>query len=335
MRTTSPATNIGWGVLGTGWMARAFAADLLQEDGADAVAVASRDRVRGEAFRAEFGFVTAYGSYEELVADPRVDIVYIATPHAMHAEHCRLALRAGKAVLCEKPWTLHASTAEAIAHEARERGLFFMEAMWTRHFPAIHALGELLEEEHIGALRSLHADFSIAVPFDPRHRLFDPALGGGALLDLGIYPIALAQLAWGEVPDEVGALATFAPNGVDLSTAAVLRYREGGLASIRASLEVRSPQQAELIGTKGRIAIPDFFHPDTLHVEVAGEAARALHFPFRGRGWGLQVEEAMRCMRAGLTESPRMPIAESLATLRTLDRIRAEIGLRYPGDPPA
>lgn len=314
-------------------MAQAFSSDLIAEEGVRAVGIASRDRLRAEALQQQFGFEAAFDSYAALVEDPRIEIVYVATPHPLHAEHCLLALRAGKAVLCEKPWTMRAADAERVAKEAKARSLLCMEAMWTRHFPAIRALGALLADGRIGTLRTVHADFSQIVPYDPQHRLFAPDLGGGALLDLGIYPIALCQTVWGTEPRDIRALSTWAPNGVDLSTTMIFGYPEGAHASLRASFEVRSSHRAELLGTKGRISVPDFFHPDTLILEVEGEAPQTMHFPYRGRGWGLQVEDAMRCLREGRLESAIVPIADSLATMRTLDRIRAEIGLRYPGDP--
>lgn len=321
---------MGWGVLGTGWMARAFVEDLIELEGVGAVVVGSRDGARASQFRETYSLTDDHGSYEAVVADPRVEIVYVATPHALHVEHAMLALHHGKAVLCEKPFALDAAEMKRVWDEARARGSFCMEAMWTWHFPAIAALRDLIEQGRIGRLRSIHARFCIAPKFDPRHRMFDKALGGGALLDLGIYPVAFAQFVLRGAPTELKALATFGPTEVDESVNVVMAYPGGVRVSFEAALDADAPHTAELVGTEGRIVVPDFFHPNALLVEPRRGPAETLGFPHQGRGWGLQAVEAMRCLRAGAQESPRMPLSQTWMAMSTLDRIRAEIGLHYP-----
>ncbi|WP_431676985.1 Gfo/Idh/MocA family protein [Kitasatospora sp. KL5] len=324
---------IRWGILATGGIAASFTEDLLGVEGAEVVAVASRSAAGARAFADRFGVPRAYGSWRELAADAEVDVVYVATPHAFHHEATALLLDAGRSVLCEKPFTLSAPQTEELISTARKRGLFLMEAMWTYLDPAVRRITELIADGAIGEVRSVHADFGFPAEFDPAHRLWDPALGGGALLDLGVYPVAFAQLLLGE-PESVHAWARLTPQGVDANTAIVLGHASGATALLGCSLTAQSGQRATVQGSAGRIEIErDFFHPDGFVLHRGGrepEEFRAA--PRAGHGYGPEAAEVGRCLRAGLTESPLVPLDGSLAVMRTLDAVRDRIGVRYPGE---
>ncbi|MFD5768158.1 Gfo/Idh/MocA family protein [Streptomyces sp. NPDC127049] len=322
--------GIRWGVLATGGIAERFATDLAELDGAEVVAVASRTEASARAFADRFGIDRAYGGWDGLFADPEVDVVYVATPHHAHREAAGRALEAGKAVLCEKAFTLNAREAEELVALARDRGLFLMEAMWMYCNPLIRRLAELVRDGAVGEVRTVQADFGLAGSFGPDHRLRDPAVGGGALLDLGVYPVSFAHLLLGE-PDSVQAHARIAPEGVDLNTGMLLGWESGASALLSCSLEADTPLTASVTGTKGRIDVPrGFFFPErfTLH----REGAEPEEFVNTDDPHSLRHEaaEVMRCLRAGETESPLVPLDGTLAVMRTLDAVRDRVGVRYP-----
>ncbi|MFA4945591.1 MAG: Gfo/Idh/MocA family oxidoreductase [Lentisphaeria bacterium] len=317
---------IRWGILGTGAIARKFAADLLRLPGAELAAVGSRTTEAAERFGAEFAIPRRHGSYAGLAADPEVDVVYVATTNQLHREEALLCLDHGKAVLCEKPFALNLAEAEAMAARARHRGLFLMEAMWTRFFPAIGRLEELLQEGAIGELRQLDARFGFRAPAEPHGRLFDPALGGGALLDVGVYPVALAQLLFGREPARIAALAHHGPTGVDEQAGILCLYDRGELATLACAIRTQARNEAALYGTSGMIRLPDpFWRPERLILARDGQE-HSFEFPTAaargGHGYGYEAAEVMRCLREGRRESPRYPLATTLAVMRTLDRIR-------------
>ncbi|MGW4649513.1 Gfo/Idh/MocA family protein [Kitasatospora sp. NPDC004289] len=324
---------IRWGILATGGIAAAFTEDLAAVEGAVAHAVASRTEAAAREFAGRYGIPRAYGSWRELAADPEVDVVYVATPHSAHHEATALLLEAGKAVLCEKPFTLNSGQSAELIATARKRELFLMEAMWTYLNPAVRRLVELVADGAIGEVRSVQAEFSFAGPTDPGHRLWDPALGGGALLDLGVYPVSFAQLLLGE-PESVQARASLSDRGVDANTAVLLGHPGGATALLHCSLVAQSGQRAAVHGTGGWIELErDFFHAAgfTLHREGRDpEPYRAA--PSAGHGYGPEAAEVVRCLRAGLTESPYVPLDSTLAVMRTLDAVRERIGVRYPGE---
>ncbi|MEU7032586.1 Gfo/Idh/MocA family oxidoreductase [Streptomyces sp. NPDC046237] len=322
--------TVRWGVLATGGIAAKFAADLLAADDAEVVAVASRTEASARAFADRFGIPKAYGSWAALVADPDVDVVYVATPHHAHREAAGLALEAGKAVLCEKAVTLNAREAEELAALARDRGLFLMEAMWMYCNPLVRQLAELVRDGAIGEVRTVQADFGLAGPFAADHRLRDPAVGGGALLDLGVYPVSFAHLLLGE-PDSVQAHALLSPEGVDLNTGMLLGWSSGASALLSCSLVADTPMTASVTGSAGRIDVPaGFFFPDRFTLRRHGREPE--EFVLDGDRQSLLPEaaEVARCLRAGLTESPLVPLEGSLAVMRTLDAVRDRIGVRYP-----
>ncbi|MEV4995204.1 Gfo/Idh/MocA family protein [Streptomyces niveus] len=321
-----------WGVLATGGIAATFTGDVQAMAGAEVVAVASRSESSAKAFADRFGIPRAYGDWAGLVADPDVDIVYVATPHSAHRAAAGLALEAGKPVLCEKAFTLNAREAGELVALAGERGLFLMEAMWMYCSPVVRRMTELIADGAIGEVRTVQADFGLQGPFAPEHRLRDPALGGGALLDLGVYPVSFAQLILGE-PDRVQADALLSPEGVDLNTGMLLGWDSGATALLSCSVTARTASTATVTGTAGRIELPSgFFHPDAfmLHREGRDPERHAVESPLTGMQH--EAAEVSRCLRAGEKESPLVPLAGSLAVMRTLDAVRERVGVRYPVD---
>jgi predicted dehydrogenase len=325
--------TIRWGILGPGRISRKFAAALREAEGAQLTAVGSRDAARASAFATDFRIPHAHGSYEALANDPTVDAVYIGTPHSGHEEHTLLCLAHGKHVLCEKPLAINATQALRMITAARAAGLVLMEAVWTRFLPSIVRVRELMAERRLGEVRLITADFGFRAAFDPTNRLFDPRLGGGALLDLGIYPLTLASMLCGD-PVEIQATANLGATGVDEETAIILRHARGELAVLAASLRVNTPREAHILGTKGRIRIlcPWWAGTRIALQEDDGEE-QVIECPSRGGGMTHEAEVFMGLLRAGRTESPVMPLDESLAIMRTMDTIRAQCGVRYPMDP--
>jgi predicted dehydrogenase len=317
-----------WGILGTGGIASAFAADLPLVDGAELAAVGSRALSTATAFAERHGFARAYGSWDELAADPEVDVVYVATPHAYHQAAAMTCLSAGKAVLCEKPMTLDLTTSTLLVQESRARGVFLMEAMWMRCNPAVRQIHALVRDGAIGAVRAVHADFGLQGPFAADHRLRDPKLGGGALLDLGVYPINLAHLILG-APATVRSWAHLTPEGVDETTGLLFGYESGAVAALTCSINGASRNAASITGTDGRIDLPPaFFTPQTFTV-TRGDSVEVVDVAFEGRGYRFEAEEVQRCLNEGLLESPLMPQGTTLEIMALLDTIREKIGVVY------
>jgi predicted dehydrogenase len=320
--------TVRWGILATGTIAGAFAEDLARVPDAELVAVGSRTPERAKEFATRFGVPRAYGSWAELAADPDVDVVYVATPHSAHHAAARLCLSAGRAVLCEKPFTLDLATATDLVELARERGLFLMEAMWMRCNPAIRRLVDLVAAGRIGEVRAVHADFGLASRLPAGHRLHARELGGGALLDLGVYPVSFAHLFLGE-PTTIAAWATLSPQQVDENTGMLFGYGDGALATLTCSLVTDTPRVASVSGTTGRVELArGFFRPETL-VLYRDEHVETISVRYDGLGYVHEIREVHRCLGLGLTESPLVPLADTLAVMRTLDAVRAQIGVRY------
>jgi predicted dehydrogenase len=317
-----------WGILATGTIAAALAEDLARVPDAELVAVGSRTPERARDFAARYGIPRAYGSWADLAADPDVEVVYVATPHSAHHAAARLCLESGKAVLCEKPFTLDLATATDLVQLARERGLFLMEAMWMRCNPAIRRLVDLVASGRIGAVRAVHADFGLADRLPSTHRLHARELGGGALLDLGVYPVTFAHLFLGE-PATVAAWATLTPERVDDNTGMLFGYAGGALATLTCSLVTDTPRVAWVSGTEGRVELArGFFRPHSL-VLYGNDATETVDVPYEGLGYVHEILEVHRCLGLGLTESPLVPLADTLAVMRTLDAVREQIGVRY------
>jgi predicted dehydrogenase len=322
--------TIRWGILGTGKIARAFANALRDTPGAVLAAVASRSIDSAQPFAAEFG-ATAFGSYQALADAPDIDIVYIGTPHPMHFENARMLLNAGKAVLCEKAFMMNRREAEQIVALARAKKLFLMEAMWTRFMPALAKVRDVIASGEIGPVTQLIADFGFTATTDPEHRVNNPALGGGALLDLGIYPVSIAAALLGPVTS-VMAQADMGPTGVDLQTAFSMRHAGGGMSLCSCSLTARTPAELTVSGTLGHVRMNTMFHRTTSVTVAVDGGTRTIATPYLGNGYVHEAIEAGRCLRAGLLESEAMPLDETVALMGVLDTIRAQIGLRYRAD---
>jgi predicted dehydrogenase len=321
-------TRTRWGILATGGIAGAFATDLKLLPQADLVAVGSRNLDTAQAFAAKHEIPRAYGSWSELAADPDLDVIYVATPHSAHHAASKLCLLAGKAVLCEKPITLDRAAAEDLVATARDQGVFLMEGMWTRTLPAIRRMRELVDGGAIGEVTAVYADFAIGGPFPETHRLRARALGGGALLDLGVYPITFAHIFLG-VPARIAAVATLNADGVDENTGMVFGYPGGAIATLHCGIVGNSPVSATVVGTAGRVVIPaGFFHTSGFTL-VRGDQAEEVTLPRRGNGLGYEAEEVMDCLAHGRTESELVPLATSLAVMGIMDEVRALIGVSY------
>ncbi len=336
------AHTIRWGILGTGAIARKFAAGLAHSPGARLEAVGSRTTEAAEAFGNEFGVPRRHGSYEALAEDPDVDVVYVSTPHHCHHPNTLLCLNAGKAVLCEKPFALNARQAREMVETARARRLFLMEAMWTRFLPAMGKVRELIAAGAIGEPRMLQADFGFRADFDPRSRLFDPHLGGGGLLDVGIYPLSLSSMVFGQ-PVSVQGAAHVGKSHVDEQAAMVLGHAAGELSLLACGIRTTTPHEAVIAGTEGRLKVHAPWWRGSVVTLVpegertsenpfSGETERTFEVPYPGNGYQFEADEVARCLGEGWTESPTMPLDESIALMGTMDTLRGQWGIRYPGE---
>lgn len=324
--------KVRWGIIGTGQIAHLFASDFCHVKAGELRAVASRDKASADAFAAEFDIELAFIDYFSLINSHEVDVIYIATPHVYHYDLTKACILAGKAVLCEKPFTINQSQSKELYDLALEHNVFVMEAMWTRFNPVIEQVVEWVEEGEIGDLNSIQASFNFVGPTDPDHRLMNLELGGGALLDIGIYPVFLAQLFFGK-PDFVQNQAVIGDTDVDLFEQILLGWESGQLASLDASLISCNPNRAMLSGSKGYIEIDsEWFKAKSCRVISADNKERAVEFDFPGNGYQFEVDEVNRCLEEGLIQSPNHSWQNSLELIATLDEIRQDIGLYYPGE---
>jgi len=322
--------KIRWGLIGLGLISRKFAKGLAFVPDAEVYAVASRSQEKADAFGAEFGAANCYGSYEDLANDPNVDVAYIGTPNNYHLEHTLLCLKAGKHVLCEKPFAVNAKEAQVMIDCAREKNLFLMDAFWTRYFPAMVKLRELLADKVIGDVMLVTADFGGRGPVVPEKRHFNPDLAGGAMLDVGSYCLQFASMIYGKQPQDIVSQVAIGETGIDELSVVVCKYSDYEMATLTSALRLGTPHEARVMGTEGYIAIPDFWHPSELTVARRGGASETLRFPYEGEGFQFEAIEVGECIRAGATESAVYPLDETLAIMQTLDRIRDSWGLRYP-----
>ncbi|MFT4030578.1 MAG: Gfo/Idh/MocA family oxidoreductase [Protaetiibacter sp.] len=324
--------RLRWGILGTGGIARAFTSDLKLA-GFTVTAAGSRTREAAEAFAAGHGIPHAHGSYEELAADPEVDVIYVSTPHPFHAENALLALEHGKHVLVEKPFTINEAEARRVVDLAESAGLVVLEAMWTRWLPHMVRVRELIATGALGEVRAVIADHDQKLSADPAHRLQNPELGGGALLDLGIYPVSFAWDVLG-APASVHAISSPTATGVDRQTAIILGYPGGEQAVIHTQLDARGPSTAVVIGTEARIEIdPVWYMPASFSlIDAADTVIERFEERVPGRGMHFQAAELERLVAGGITSGEILPPRETVAIMGTLDEIRRQIGLRYPGE---
>lgn len=322
--------NINWGILGTGRIARSFAEALSHVDDANLLAVGSRNQDTATDFANEFDIKNSYSSYAEVCSNNDIDVVYIATPHSLHKDNVVMCLEANKAVLCEKPFTINAPEAETIIKLARSKNLFLMEAMWTRYLPAINKLRELLEEDTIGDVQIMLAGGAFMPEFDPDFYLFNKELGGGVLLDAGVYLISMASMLFGK-PKTIKAVAGMGKSGVDEHDGYLLEHDNGALASMYVSLRGQSSPDVTLIGSKGKIYLhPPIFCPSKITLNLYDGDETVFDLPFEVNGYQFQAMEVNRCIRQGLKESELMPLDESLEIMNTMDKIRKQIKLEYP-----
>jgi predicted dehydrogenase len=329
--------SVGWGICSTGKIATGFARNLAEVPGARIAGVASRAIGTATTFAREHGddATRSYASVEELAADPAVDVVYVASPHTLHPAHARAALEAGKAVLCEKPLTLNARQAQELVDLARDRGVFFMEAMWMACNPVVRELVRQLASGRFGTPRQVRADLGFRVERPPTDRLLAPELGGGALLDMGIYPLTLAHLVLGPA-ETLTATADLSDTGIDLDVAIAGRYAGGAVAALSASITSACSTTATIATTEGTLTLPrQFHHPAYVDWSPTdGEPERIDAPGLIGTGLGNEAAEVQRCLAEGLMESPMVPHEQTLTLMRQLDAIRGQIGLVYPGDDP-
>ncbi len=323
-------SNFSWGILGTGGIAQAFVDDLQLAEGHSIGAVGSRSLTKAQEFAKLLPGAVAYGSYEELVHDKNIDAIYVATPHPMHEEHTLLALNAGKPVLCEKPFAISAKQAQVMIDTARKNKVALLEAMWTRYLPHIATLREILTAGTLGQIQTVEADHGQRLADQNIPRLIDPALGGGALLDLGIYPVSFLHLVLG-TPTHITARAVMTDSGVDAQTSAIFDYADGAQGVINTTMIAQTPCRAVISGLLGRLEIDTtFYNPTTMRVVLFD--GTVTEYPNTYIGYGLREEalEMARVVRASELESPLMPWEQTLAVMKSMDHMRKQIGLTYP-----
>src|SRR5690554_2000691 len=326
------SSPLRWGILGTGGIAHLQTADLLSS-GFTVTAVGSRSQSSADAFATEFAIPTAHGSYEALVADRGVDAIYVSTPHPFHAPAARLALAAGKHVLLEKPFTVNAREAREVVELAAERGLVVLEAMWTRFLPQSVQIRQLIADGVIGEPRTLIADHNQLLSTDPEHRINNLELAGGALLDLGIYPVSFAHELFG-VPTRVAAVGDLSITGVDRQTSILLGFDGGRQAVLHTALDTAGPNTAVVLGSAGRIVFDSVWYtPTTVTVlDNSGNMVERIEPSETARGMQYQAAELERLVAAGETGGTVMSPADSVNIMETLDEVRRQIGLVYPAD---
>ncbi len=322
--------TIKWGILATGNIANSLAEAIADSKGGKVVACASRSQEAADRFGKKWKIKRCYQGYEALAADPDVEIIYIATPHNLHYENMKMCLSAGKHVLCEKPLTLNAKESAEMIALARSKGLFLMEAVWMRFTPAIQQLRKWVHDGLIGDVRLITADFNFNHPFDPKHRLYNPELGGGALLDLGIYPLSFTTNLLG-FPDHIDTRATIGSTGVDEFGAYLLDYANGAKALLSSGMRTNRPISALVSGSLGSIEVPHMFlRPDHLVVHLDGKKPKKHKLPYRSNGYIHEVEAVHACLNAGQTECDVMPLDETQQMMALFDRLRANWGVHYP-----
>jgi len=321
---------IRWGIIGLGKIAEKFANDLIQVPNTSLHAVASTSSDRAKDFAQKFQVPYHYNSYDDIFKTPDLDVIYIATPHTSHAENAILCLKNKMPVLCEKPFAMNLKQVEQMVTIARENDTFLMEAMWTRFLPVILKTQELIAEDRIGKVKTIHADFGFVAPFTPEKRTLNPTLGGGALLDIGIYPAYLSLLLLG-YPSDVHALSTFGQTGVDETTSFIFKYPQA-TALMNATFASRTRTEALIYGDKGYIHLPERFHESkTLTLFETDKDPVTFSFDRETRGYNFEIEEVNNCLRNNKKESVKMPLSMSVKLMSLLDEIRQKAGIFYDG----
>ena len=328
-------SKIRWGILGCGRIARKFAADLRLVADAELTAIASRNKETLELFAKDFPCKHLHNSYEALAANKEVDVIYIATPHSHHYEHTMLCLNNDKAVLCEKAFAINSWQAKEMIKTAKERKVFLMEALWTKFLPHYKKLLELLRQKTLGDIKSVLVNFGFKTSDKSPQRLFDPLLGGGTLLDIGIYNVFITMSVLGK-PDLIEATMTSSSTGVDEQIAVLFKYKSGAMAQLFSSFTTNLPIQAEINGTEGCITLTTrFYEPSAtiqLYKQVPGEKEIISVEKEAGFGYQYEARHVSECLKKGLTESPVITHADTLLLMEILDRIRIKAGIKYPAD---
>lgn len=325
--------TVKWGMIGAGQIASKFATALNSLDHTELAAIASRDPVKASEFATRFHIKKAYGSYEELIVDPEIDVIYIGTPHTEHKAHARLCIEAGKAVLCEKPFTLNYPEAKELVDLAKSNGVFLMEAMWTKFLPTTRIVKQWISNKVIGDIKYMNISFGFRTEFDPCSRLYDPALGGGALLDVGVYPISYAIHLMERLPDKIVSSAYLGQSSVDELNVITLMYKEGMIASLSSAINAPTGNDAIIIGEKGRIVIPNFWTAESAEVyDSNGKLVDSFFHPFTSNGYVYEAEEVNRCIQEGKKQSDVIPLNDTLEIMKILDSLRADWGLVYPSE---
>ena len=323
--------TIRWGIIGAGRISATFATALNSMENTKLAAVAARDIARAKEFAGRFQIEKAYGSYEELVADPDIDVVYIGTLHPEHKANTALCIQSGKAVLCEKPFTLNVKESEYLISLAQEHRVFLMEAMWTKFLPITRKVKQWLQENKIGEVKHVRASFGVGNEFDPESRIFNPKLGGGALLDVGIYPITYAVHLLDRLPDHIISSAVIGRSGVDEQNVMILKYDNGIIVDLSSAVTVESGSDAVIFGDKGKIVIPRFWSAEEAYLyDTENNLVESCKESFAVNGYVYEAEEVNICLREGRLESDLLPLKDTLAIMRLLDEIRGQWGLIYP-----
>jgi predicted dehydrogenase len=324
--------TINWGIIGCGNIANKFIKALKTFDNAKLMGVASKSGDNAKQYAKKYDVPYFYNNYNDLALNPEIDVVYIANSHNFHKESAMICINNGKAVLCEKSLTVNAAEAIQLVNAARSKQVFLMEAMWSRFQPVTRKVMELIEKKIIGDIRLLTVGFGFKANYDEGNRLFNPRLAGGALLDVGIYPVSLASLIFGKKPTEIKSNAVIGTTGVDESSSYFFTYDNGETALLNSSLTYKNSQLATIIGTKGIIQIPSFWMAEKLIVEIENKNPVTYDYPLRCNGYEYEIEEVMQCLREGKTESSIMPLDESLDIMQTMDQLRSQWNLKYPGE---
>jgi dihydrodiol dehydrogenase / D-xylose 1-dehydrogenase (NADP) len=323
---------IRWGIMGTGTIANSFVKGLSALEGAELYAVASRSKEKAEDFGKKYDAIKIYDSYEQLVKDKDIDIIYIATPNTSHKDNILLCLNNEKPVLCEKPFTINAKEAGEVISLAREKKLFLMEAMWSRFFPIMKKINEWLNDGVIGDLRMVTADFGFRREGPSEERKVSPNRGGGALLDVGVYPISFASTVFGKYPKQITGITSLYDTGVDQQSSMLLGYDKGEMAVLSCAINTPTPKEARIIGNKGSIYIPDFSRATKATLSIIGEEAIDIEVPLEGNGYNYEAAAAMDCLRERKIESDIMPLDETLSIIKIMDELRRQWGLKYPNE---
>ncbi len=322
--------DIKWGILGPGRIAHSFAEAMKYVEGGVVHAIAGRNLQTAKSFAEQYEITRTCQSFEELLSDPDIDIVYISTPHNMHYEHIKLCLMAGKAVLCEKPLTVNARQCKELFDLAREKDLFLMEALWTRFLPAYQDVRNWLDKGLIGDVKLMTSTFGFKAPFNPKDRLFNPDLAGGALLDIGIYNLSVSQWVKQENPASFQVDAQMSSTGVDAMTSITLKYADQSISQITVSFLVDASNEFMIYGDKGSICIKSPFWSATQAVLNCDTKNETVNQPFISSGFEYEIMEAQDCFAKGLKQSPRIPWGDTQSTMEIMDKIRSEINLKYP-----